>query len=143
VELLGTIEAGRAYSTVHEGAVYLHLGRSYMVLDLDLAARRALLEPFDGDYFTQAKRESMTYIERLAERRTTHGVTLSFGSISYSETVLGYQRKGLQDHEVIDFQTLDLPTVEFPTRALWYELDESDRGGSVSARGAARGPPRA
>ena len=42
----------------------------------------------------------------------------------YSETVLGYQRKGLQDHEVIDFQTLELPTVEFPTRALWYELDE-------------------
>jgi DEAD/DEAH box helicase domain-containing protein len=25
---------------------------------------------------------------------------------------------------VIDFQSLDLPTVEFPTRALWYELDE-------------------
>jgi DEAD/DEAH box helicase domain-containing protein len=123
-ELLGTIEAGRAYSTVHEGAVYLHLGRSYIVLDLDLTARRALLEPFDGDYFTQAKRESMTYIERLGERRTTHGVTLSFGSISYSETVLGYQRKGLQDHEVIDFQSLDLPTVEFPTRSLWYELDE-------------------
>jgi DEAD/DEAH box helicase domain-containing protein len=123
-ELLGTIEAGRAYSTVHEGAVYLHMGRSYIVLDLDLAARRALLEPFDGDYFTQAKRESMTYIERLGERRTTHGVTLSFGSVSYSETVLGYQRKGLQDHEVIDFQSLDLPTVEFPTRALWYELDE-------------------
>ena len=42
----------------------------------------------------------------------------------YSETVLGYQRKGLQDHQVIDFQTLDLPTVEFPTRALWYELEE-------------------
>ncbi|HWF73466.1 MAG TPA: DEAD/DEAH box helicase, partial [Solirubrobacteraceae bacterium] len=30
-EVLGTIEAGRAYSTVHEGAVYLHLGRSYLV----------------------------------------------------------------------------------------------------------------
>ncbi len=123
-EVLGTIEAGRAYSTVHEGAVYLHLGRSYSVLDLDLGARRALLEPFDGDYFTQTKRESMTYIERLIERRQTRGVTLSFGSVVYSEVVLGYQRKRLQDHEVIDFQTLDLPTVEFPTKALWYELDE-------------------
>ena len=51
-------------------------------------------------------------------------MTLSFGQVVYSETVLGYQRKGLQDHEVIDFQTLELPTVEFPTRALWYELDE-------------------
>ena len=123
-EVIGTIEAGRAYSTVHEGAVYLHMGRSYIVLELDLVARRALLEPFSGDYFTQTKRESMTYVERLHEQRHTLGVTLSFGEVVYSETVLGYQRKGLQDHEVIDFQTLDLPTVEFPTRALWYELDE-------------------
>jgi DEAD/DEAH box helicase domain-containing protein len=94
------------------------------VLELDLRSRRALLEPFGGNYFTQAKRESMTYIEHLHEQRQTHGVTLSFGQVVYSETVLGYQRKGLQDHEVIDFHTLDLPTVEFPTRALWYELDE-------------------
>jgi DEAD/DEAH box helicase domain-containing protein len=123
-EVLGTIEAGRAYSTVHEGAVYLHLGRSYRVLELDLGARRALLEPFDGNYFTQTKRESMTYIERLIERRASSGVTLSFGSVIYSEVVLGYQRKALQDHSVIDFQTLELPTVEFSTQALWYELDE-------------------
>jgi DEAD/DEAH box helicase domain-containing protein len=123
-EVLGTVEAGRAYSTIHEGAVYLHMGRSYLVLDLDLGTRRAVLEPFDGDYFTQTKRESMTYIERLIERRSSHGVSLSFGSVVYSEEVLGYQRKRLQDHEVIDFQSLDLPTVEFQTQALWYELDE-------------------
>ncbi len=123
-ELIGTIEAVRAYPTVHEGAIYMHLGRSYRVLELDIDARRALLEPFTGDYFTQAKRESMTYIERLHEQRRTHGVTLSFGEVVYSETVLGYQRKGLQDHQTIDFHALELPTVEFPTRALWYELDE-------------------
>jgi DEAD/DEAH box helicase domain-containing protein len=123
-EVLGSVEAARAYSTVHEGAVYLHMGRAYSVLELDLAARRALLEPFNGDYFTQAKRESMTFVERLLDRRQTCGVSLSFGEVVYSETVLGYQRKGLQDHQVIDFQTLDLPTVEFPTRALWFELDE-------------------
>ncbi|MGH2869718.1 MAG: DEAD/DEAH box helicase, partial [Solirubrobacteraceae bacterium] len=123
-EVLGSIEAGRAYSTVHVGAIYLHMGRSYAVLELDLSGRRALLEPFDGNYFTQTKRESMTYIERLVQRRETAGVTLSFGSVVYSEVVLGYQRKALSDHQVIDFQTLDLPTVEFSTQALWYELDE-------------------
>jgi DEAD/DEAH box helicase domain-containing protein len=123
-EVLGSVEAARAYGTVHEGAIYLHMGRSYHVLELDLAGRRALLEPFTGDYFTQAKRESMTLIERLHEQRDTLGVTLSFGEVVYSETVLGYQRKGLQDHQVIDFQTLDLPTVEFPTRALWFDLEE-------------------
>jgi DEAD/DEAH box helicase domain-containing protein len=123
-ELFGTVELARAYATVHDGAVYLHMGRSYHVLELNLAARRALLEPFDGDYFTQAKREIMIYITRMQAQRERCGVTLSYGEIAYAETVIGYQRKGLQDHEVIDFQTLDLPTVEFSTRALWYELDE-------------------
>ncbi|HEV3387893.1 MAG TPA: DEAD/DEAH box helicase [Solirubrobacteraceae bacterium] len=123
-ELFGTVELARAYATVHEGAVYLHMGRSYHVLELDLAGRRALLEPFDGNYFTQAKREIMIYITRTHAQREPCGVTLSFGEIVYAETVLGYQRKGLQDHQVIDFQTLDLPTVEFSTRALWYELDD-------------------
>jgi DEAD/DEAH box helicase domain-containing protein len=66
----------------------------------------------------------MTLIERLHEQREILGVTLSFGEVVYSETVLGYQRKSLQDHQVIDFQALDMPTVEFPTRALWYELED-------------------
>jgi DEAD/DEAH box helicase domain-containing protein len=123
-ELFGTVELARAYGTVHEGAVYLHMGRSYHVLELDLAGRRALLEPFDGDYFTQAKREIDIYVTRLLDQRETSGVTLSYGEIVYAETVIGYQRKSLRDHEVIDFQTLELPTVEFATRALWYELDE-------------------
>jgi DEAD/DEAH box helicase domain-containing protein len=122
-EIFGTIEAARAFSTVHDGAIYLHMGRSYLVLELDLDHRRAILEPFDGNYFTQTKSESMTFIERTDEQRLTHGVKLSYGAIVYSETVLGFQRKHLQDHSVIDFVGLDLPTTEFSTRALWYELD--------------------
>ena len=137
-EILGTIEAARAYTTVHEGAVYMHMGRTYLVLELDLDHRRAVLEPFDGVYFTQTKSESMTFIERVYERRESHGVILSYGAIVYSETVLGFQRKHLQDHSVIDFQGLDMPTTEFATRALWYELDGLIPGPLGSARAGAR-----
>ena len=130
-EIIGTIESVRAYSTVHDGAIYLHLGRSYLVSELDLDARRAILTPDNGNYFTQAKRESMTYIERMLETRTSHGVRLSYGEVVYSETVLGYQRKLLQDQSVVDFQSLDMPTTEFATRALWFELDELTGGPGV------------
>ncbi len=81
------------------------------------------------------------------ERRVTRGVTLSYGSVVYTETVVGYQRKSLQDHEVIDFQSLDLPTTEFDTRALWYELDELiaaeefPRGGAAGLAARARARP--
>ncbi|MFA9269301.1 MAG: DEAD/DEAH box helicase [Baekduiaceae bacterium] len=122
-EVLGSVEAARAFSTTHPGAVYLHLGRQYVVRELDLETRRALVEPFDGDWYTQPKRETLTWIDKLLDRRDVMGVTLSFGLVSVTESVVAYQRKRLSDHEVIDLQGLDLPETTFQTQALWYEPD--------------------
>jgi DEAD/DEAH box helicase domain-containing protein len=127
-ELLGTTEAARAHSTVHQGAIYLHLGRSYEVRELDLERRRALVAPFDGDWYTQPKRETQTAIERLLDRRDALGVALSFGQVSVTETVLAYQRRRVGDHAAIDLQGLDLPETSFSTQALWYELDADAPG---------------
>jgi DEAD/DEAH box helicase domain-containing protein len=121
-ELIGTIEAARAIGTAHDGAIYLHMGRSYEVQALDLDTRQALVRPFDGDWFTQPKKETSTDVERLLDRRDTLGVTLSYGLVSVTEQVLGYQRKRLGDQEPIDFTALDLPETTFSTQALWYEL---------------------
>jgi DEAD/DEAH box helicase domain-containing protein len=122
-ELLGTTEAARAHSTVHKGAIYLHMGRSYEVRELDLERRRALVRPFDGDWYTLPKRETQTTIERLLDRREALGLALSFGLVSVTETVLAYQRRRLSDHAAIDLTALDLPETSFSTQALWYELD--------------------
>ena len=122
-EVIGTTEAARAFSTLHEGAVYLHLARSYQVRELDIEARRALVEPFLGDYYTQPKRDTSTEIERLLDRREALGVTLSFGRVLVTETVLAYQRKSIADHQEIDLVALDLPPTRFATQALWFELD--------------------
>jgi DEAD/DEAH box helicase domain-containing protein len=106
----------------------LHLGHAYEVEQLDLADRRALLRPFEGDWFTQPKRETNTAIERLIERRETMGVQLSFGTVVVTEVVTGYQRRALADHQQIDFRALELPETAFTTQALWYELDERTLG---------------
>jgi DEAD/DEAH box helicase domain-containing protein len=121
-ELLGTVDAGRAPSTVHEGAVYLHGGRSFEVGALDLAGGRALVRPFAGDWYTQPKREIDTRIEGVLAHRSALGVELFFGTVIVSDQVLAYQRRRLADHEAIDLVTLDLPRTAFVTQALWYEL---------------------
>ena len=125
-ELLGSTEAARAHSTVHEGAIYMHLGHSYEVRELDLPRQRALVAPFDGDWYTQPKRETDTAIVRLLDRREALGVTLSFGEVSVTETVLAYQRRRLADHAQVDLLALDLPPTSFSTQALWFELDAAD-----------------
>ncbi len=122
-EMLGSTEAARAHSTVHEGAIYLHLGRTYEVRELDLDRRRALVSPFDGDWYTQPKRQTDTDIVRLLDRREALGVTLSFGEVSVTDTVLAYQRKGASDHTFRGLFPLDLPPTSFATQALWFELD--------------------
>jgi DEAD/DEAH box helicase domain-containing protein len=126
-ELLGFTEAARAHATVHQGAIYMHLGRSYEVRELDLERRRALVAPFDGEWYTQPKRATDTEIVQLLDRRAALGVTLSFGEVSVTDTVLAYQRRRLADHAPIDLVALDLPASSFATQALWFELAGEDR----------------
>jgi len=118
--LLGLVERERAYSTVHDGAVYLHLGESYRVLELDLDGRAALVEPFAGDEYTQAKKDTMTAILETARTERRLGVELSFGAVTVTEQVVAYQRKRIQDGETLETVPLDLPETEFETEAVWF-----------------------
>jgi DEAD/DEAH box helicase domain-containing protein len=123
-EMLGNVEAERAFSTVHPGAIYLHLGRSYEVAELDIRSRRAIVRPFEGDYYTQVKKETEVYIEGIETQRGALGVELNFGTVSVSEQVIAYQRKRLGDNKVIDIVSLDLPEQDFVTQALWYVVSD-------------------
>jgi DEAD/DEAH box helicase domain-containing protein len=118
--LLGIVELERSYSTVHDGAIYLHLGEPYLVTRLDLDGRTALVVPFRGDWYTMAKEETDTAI--LEERRREHraGLALSFGSVVVTERVVAYQRRRISTQEVIDLVQLDLPETTFETEAVWY-----------------------
>jgi DEAD/DEAH box helicase domain-containing protein len=118
--LLGLSEESRAYSTVHEGAIYLHLGESYRVQVLDLEARTAVVKRFSGDYYTQAKKETTTAIVEPMRHEVRLGVPLSFGRVVVTEQVVGYQRKSIQTQEQIDLVALDLPQTEFETEAIWF-----------------------
>ncbi len=127
-EMLGRVEAGRAFSTVHPGAIYLHLGRSYEVAELDIEARRAIVREREADFYTQAKKETDIWIEEIAETRGALGVELNFGRVSVTEQVIAFQRKRTDDHAVIDTVSLELPEENFLTQALWYTLPRSLAG---------------
>jgi DEAD/DEAH box helicase domain-containing protein len=119
-DVLGLAERERAYSTVHEGAIYLHLGRQYVVRELDLHTRRALVEPFDGDWYTQAKKETTTAIEEPLRVERRLGLELSFGRVSVTEQVVAYQKKAVADGSTLDTVPLDLPPTTFDTEAVWF-----------------------
>jgi DEAD/DEAH box helicase domain-containing protein len=118
--VLGVVERERAYSTVHEGAIYLHMGSAYRVLSLDLLSHTALVEPFTGDYYTQAKKETMTSIERADAVERRLGLESSFGAVSVTEQVIAYQKRSIRNQEVLDLVPLELPETTFETEAIWF-----------------------
>jgi DEAD/DEAH box helicase domain-containing protein len=118
--ILGIVERERAYTTVHEGAIYLHLGESYRVLELDLEGRAAFVETFRSDYYTQPKKETTTAVEQAELTETRLGMEVSFGRVSVTEQVVAYQKKGIRDQATLELVALELPETSFETEAVWY-----------------------
>jgi len=122
-EVIGTVEQGRAFTTLHPGAVYMHLGSSWEVESLDLSGGQAVVHAFEGEWYTRPKLESDIFIEDSRTlTRDVCGVKLEFGEITVTNRVTGYQRILTADQEAIDLVALELPEQEFRTRGLWYTV---------------------
>jgi DEAD/DEAH box helicase domain-containing protein len=118
--LLGLVERDRAYSTVHEGAVYLHLGEQYLVESLSLEDRVAVVSPARVDWYTQVKKETETTIEHSERVDHLLGVELHFGQVSVTEQVIAYARKAVRDGATIDVIPMLMPETTFETEAIWF-----------------------
>ena len=118
--VLGTSERERAFSTIHEGAVYLHLGDQYGVTSLDLESRAALVRTVAVDWYTQARKETETSIVSPLRTASVAGVELHVGLLSVREQVVAYQRKAIADGSVIDTTPLELPETSFETEGVWF-----------------------
>jgi DEAD/DEAH box helicase domain-containing protein len=118
--LVGTVDQGRAYGLVHPGAVYLHQGRAYRVDALDLDHRRAIVEPYDADEYTQARRETSIRVLRGERRRVIGRSVLHLGAVEVTTRVVGYQRRDARSRRVIANEVLDLPPSVLTTRSFWY-----------------------
>ncbi len=123
-DVLGLVERERAYSTVHEGAVYLHLGEQYLVRELDHEARAAVVTPFAADWYTQAKKETQTAIEEPLRVERRCGLNLHFGRVSVTEQVVGYQRRSTRGGETLETLPLLMPETTFDTEAVWFSPEE-------------------
>ena len=140
--LLGTVDETRAPAAVHPGAVHLHRGNTYSVLDLDLESGVALVQAdrpewstvtrsistvdiTDTEIFTAypAGRSSAGSDRRgaaAADRRAA-GVHVGLGKVCVTEQVVGYLRRR-PGGEMIDMIPLDMPEHTLHTRAVWYTI---------------------
>ncbi|MBB5956715.1 DEAD/DEAH box helicase domain-containing protein [Saccharothrix tamanrassetensis] len=134
--MLGTVDPGAACWTVHDGAVYLHQGESYVVDRLDLDSGIALVHAEKPDWSTTARDTKDISVVRTLEERVHEGVTVCLGEVEVTSQVVGYLRK-LPSGQVIDSVPLDLPAQTLTTRAVWYTVSEELLGSAPGGAGLA------
>jgi DEAD/DEAH box helicase domain-containing protein len=130
-ELIGTADEHRAYGTLHPGAVYLHLGEQYLVQELDLVERVAVVRGADPDYYTQARDITDVAVNEILSTSAIGDVDQCFGSVSVTNQVVSFVRRSVSTNELLDETPLPLPPVELETRAVWWTIPPAvlDRAG--------------
>ncbi|WP_408927449.1 Zn-binding domain-containing protein [Corynebacterium marquesiae] len=122
--LLGTIDAVRATSQVHPGAVYLHQGESFVIEELILSDYLALARPEAPDYSTTPRSTTDIRILREADNLVNYspGLWVADVEVEVTDRVTGYQVR-LADGTIGDDIPLDLPEQRLVTRAVAYTID--------------------
>jgi DEAD/DEAH box helicase domain-containing protein len=122
--LLETVESSTAFFQIHEGAIYLHQGDAYFIKTLDIQKGVAIAEPANVPYYTQTKEIIELKVLQVALQTVHSGVTVCFGSVDVTNTVIGYRKKMQYTEEVVGDELLDLPPLRFFTEALWFDLPQ-------------------
>jgi DEAD/DEAH box helicase domain-containing protein len=116
-DLVEVLERWRAMREAHTGAILIHRGQRYRVVELDLERRVARVEPVQVREHT---RSTLVRDFSLGDARLTRPVgpwSLSLGPVVVRSHVVGF--KTMRGDEVVAEQELRLPSVPLRTEGLW------------------------
>ena len=144
--VVGQIDRPSAPLLVHEGAVYLHGGTTYVVESLDWERGLACVRAAELDYYTRASAttdvrvikvlrsdapSSSAYsatrtLEGAGEERMNEETSAvhACGELLVTTGVTGYRKIKRYTHEVLAWAPIDLPEQELRTIGYWLALSE-------------------
>ncbi|WP_291323461.1 DEAD/DEAH box helicase [Desulfonatronospira sp.] len=126
-EFLGEVDGVRAFKETHPGAVYLHMGDTYVVQDLDTETFAVYVSRAKVDYYTRPLIDKYTEIVEVQATRETSAGELSLGRLKVTEQVSAYEKRLVRGQARIGLIPLDLPPLVFETQGIWFTLEDRVR----------------
>jgi DEAD/DEAH box helicase domain-containing protein len=124
-KMIGSSSGMRVFTECHEGAVYLHRARQYVVTALDLARRNAFVRPANMSYYTRALSEKTTEILGAPIRtRKFPGFTVQEARLKVTSVITSYEKRRTSGQDLIGVVDLELPPLHFETIGIWIEIPD-------------------
>jgi len=123
-KIIGEVDEASSLWMVHQDAIYLHEGETYLVDALDLEKHEALMHAVSVDYFTEPINEISVDPINTIEHRDVPGGTIYFGDIMVTNQVVGFKKVLWSTREVIGREELTLPPTQLRTTGYWLALSQ-------------------
>ncbi|HSB89738.1 MAG TPA: DEAD/DEAH box helicase [Anaerolineales bacterium] len=120
--VIGEVDRATAPVLVHEGAVYIHEGRTFLVRRLDWEGALAEVEAAEVDYYTEASEAvdlEVLYVDDADESRAARR---AHGRVRLTAQATSYRKVKRYTHETLGYGEIDLPERAFETTACWMWL---------------------
>jgi len=118
--VIGEMDRPSAKELLFPNAIYLHLGRQYVVTSLDIPNRRAQVEESEVNYFTDAvvKTDIKVLSEDEKLETTVPGISIVIGDLLVRTQVAKFKKLRFHTHENIGFGEISLDAEEHETRGM-------------------------
>lgn len=124
--LLGTVDDASAPRQSFPGAVYVHQGETFTVLELDLDERVAFVAPATVDYSTQARSLTEIRIESTQDSfPLPSGGRVFHGTVEVTNQVTSYIMRQKGTGVILGERNLDLPAQTLTTHAVWWTAPDA------------------
>lgn len=114
-EVIGEIDPIGARGTVYKDAIYQHLGRKYMSMELDLDKKLCRVEPVEVDYYTDAAWEGRVNLVESEETQFLNDTRMEFGPVRVNRQPKLYKKIRERTLENIGYGPITLPPFEYET----------------------------
>jgi len=133
--VIGEIDPIGARGTLYKDAIYQHLGKRYMSLNLDLEKKLCEVEEVHVDYYTEAVWEGRVEMTDRLEQKSLIATSLQFGDVYVNRQPKLFKKIRERSYENIGYGPITLDAFEYETTGLcllphenWQKaLDEVDK----------------
>jgi DEAD/DEAH box helicase domain-containing protein len=117
--VIGEVDRGTAPVLVHEGAVYIHEGRTFLVTRLDWENGLAEVTPSEVDYYTDAAESVELEVLEVYDADETGELRRAHGRVRLTAQPTSFRMVKRYTHETLGYGAIDLPPREYETTGCW------------------------
>jgi DEAD/DEAH box helicase domain-containing protein len=121
-KVIAEVDWDSAFTTVHDGAIYMVESQQYHVDKLDLERNKAYVRKVDVDYYTDAMTYTNVRVMDDFARKMKGDVIVEHGEVQVARKVVGYKKIKFYTSENVGYGDVNLPEKDLHTTSYWFTI---------------------